>query len=79
MHCYQHEWKLIFRSVHQDIKPSNILVAPNSLQSPFDLTFKLVDLALVYFNTSTGHGKGRKRRDGRGTQTFSKCSDTKIS
>jgi serine/threonine protein kinase len=59
-------------SIHQDIKPDNILVALNaSSSSEFDCNFKLVDLGLTYFHTVSKQKAKSRIRDARGTQMFS--------
>jgi serine/threonine protein kinase len=60
-------------SIHQDIKPENILVASSAAgSSEFDCNFKLVDLGLTYFHSVTEQKAKSRIRDARGTQMFSK-------
>jgi serine/threonine protein kinase len=61
-------------SIHQDIKPENILVALRATRlSEFDCNFKLVDLGLTYFHSVTEQKAKSRIRDARGTQMFSEC------
>lgn len=63
---------LMQSSIHQDIKPKNILTSSNkSSINSFDLVFKLVDFGLTYFQEHTTVNIENRIRDGRGTQTFS--------
>jgi serine/threonine protein kinase len=61
-------------SIHQDIKPANILVAIRDRDPSFNYTFKLVDMGLAYFSTSNTQERNYRKKDGRGTQTYSKLS-----
>jgi serine/threonine protein kinase len=69
---YLDVWLTEHYSIHQDIKPDNILVALNpSSPSEFDCKFKLVDLGLTYFQSVSEQKAKSRIKDARGTQLFS--------
>ena len=56
---------------HQDVKPDNILVISNNVDSPYDWKFVLSDLGLSHFKRTTQHGSDI---DAYGTETYGKLS-----
>ena len=56
---------------HQDVKPDNILVKSNNVDSPYDWEFVLSDLGLSHFERTSQH---RSDIDAYGTETYGKLS-----
>jgi serine/threonine protein kinase len=59
----------VLEGVHQDVKPSNILVSSNG-SSPYDVVFKLADLGLSHFKAKC-NGKETGTKDGYGIMVYS--------
>ena len=57
-------------SIHQDIKPDNILVSPG--KSTYRPLFKLVDMGLTTLEEKRKNAKDAISRDAQGTQMYSK-------
>ncbi|ORX99551.1 kinase-like domain-containing protein [Clohesyomyces aquaticus] len=59
------------QGVHQDIKPANILVSRRSLESDYDVDFKLIDFGLLRFIKRPLAGESVTCSDMCGTQMYS--------
>ncbi|PVI06060.1 hypothetical protein DM02DRAFT_34015 [Periconia macrospinosa] len=63
-----HRYKYL-EGIHNDIKPTNILVTKPKSRSRYDVTFKLADMGLSHFAPAQKEGESRTK-DTRGTQIF---------
>ncbi|KAF2204802.1 kinase-like protein [Delitschia confertaspora ATCC 74209] len=60
----------VLQGIHQDVKPSNILVCSGNQNSPYDVVFKLADMGLSHF-TAVMKGEDAESIDGYGTAMYS--------
>lgn len=58
--------------IHQDIKPSNILLSHSGGQSLYDVDFKLADFGFMRFKEKPERGQDVDGKDGGATQMYSK-------
>jgi serine/threonine protein kinase len=63
---------LTYYSVHQDIKPDNILLSQSPLNSKFSFIFKLADMGLAYIPPADQHNQVARGRERPSTQMFGK-------
>jgi len=61
---------------HQDVKPDNILIISNGIDSPYDWKFKLSDLGMSHFRGWSNQGSDI---DAYGTETYGTHSPGNIS
>jgi serine/threonine protein kinase len=69
--CANFEHGLIWASIHQDFKPSNIMIARQNSSSYQGTSFKLIDFAFAQFRKRDPGGPALVFDEG-GTQLFSK-------
>ena len=63
--------------MHQDIKPTNILVFSGDTDSPYDVHFKVGDLGLVHFKPVTCEPNDETDFDAFGTRAYGKSDPLK--
>jgi serine/threonine protein kinase len=68
-YCFAYKVFADFLRWHQDVKPDNILVKSNGIDSPYDWKFKLSDLGLSHFKRESQEGSDF---DAYGTETYGK-------